>query len=141
TVRLPLRFQTTGTHEVELIVDTSNEIREVTESNNSQKLLVQISQTALSNRLIARPNPFTPNNDGYNDQIEFDYSGLGLSNPSLQIFDANGIPVWSSHNGSGGQFIWNGRDDRGREVLPGVYLYSVRDQGNNVASGYVVVAR
>ncbi len=141
TLRLPLRFQTTGTHEVELVVDTGNEIREVTESNNSQKLLVQISQTALSNRLIARPNPFTPNNDGYNDQIEFDYSGLGLSNPSLQIFDANGIPVWSSHNGSGGQFIWNGRDDRGREVLPGVYLYSVRDQGNNVASGYVVVAR
>jgi hypothetical protein len=66
---------------------------------------------------------------------------LGLRNPSLQIFDANGIPVWSSHNGVGGQFIWNGRDDRGREVMPGVYLYSVRDQGNNVASGYVVVAR
>ncbi|MCI0692960.1 gliding motility-associated C-terminal domain-containing protein [candidate division KSB1 bacterium] len=141
TLRLPLRFQTTGTHEVELVVDTGDEIREVTEANNSQKLVVQISQTALSNRLIARPNPFTPNNDGYNDQIEFDYSGLALQNPSLQIFDANGIPVWSSHNGSGGRFIWNGRDDRGREVLPGVYLYSVRDQGNNVASGYVVVAR
>lgn len=141
TLRLPLRFQTTGTHEVELVVDVGDKIREVTEANNSQKLVVQISQTALSNRLVARPNPFTPNNDGYNDQIEFDYSGLGLRNPSLQIFDANGIPVWSSHNGVGGQFIWNGRDDRGREVLPGVYLYSVRDQGNNVASGYVVVAR
>ncbi|MGH7599697.1 MAG: Ig-like domain-containing protein, partial [bacterium] len=140
-VRLPLRFQTTGTHEVELLVDAGDKIREVTEANNSQKLVVQISQMALSNRLIARPNPFTPNNDGYNDQIEFDYSGLALRNPSLQIFDANGIPVWSSHNGVSGQFIWNGRDDRGREVLPGVYLYSVRDQGNNVASGYVVVAR
>lgn len=141
TVRLPIRFQTTGTHEVELVVDAGDEIREATEANNSQKLIVQISQTALSNRLIARPNPFTPNNDGYNDQIEFDYSGLALQNPSMQIFDANGIPVWSSHNGAGGRFIWNGRDDRGREVLPGAYLYSVRDQGNNVASGYVVVAR
>jgi hypothetical protein len=142
TVRLPLRFQTTGTHEVELLVDAGDKIREVTEANNSQKLVVQISQApALASRLIARPNPFTPNNDGYNDQIEFDYAGLSLKNPSLQIFDANGIPVWSSHNGAGGRFIWNGRDDRGREVLPGVYLYSVRDQGNNVASGYVVVAR
>jgi hypothetical protein len=141
TLRLPLRFQTAGTYEVELLVDVGDKIREVTEANNSQKLVVQISQTALSNRLIARPNPFTPNADGYNDQIEFDYSGLALQNPSLQIFDANGIPVWSSRNGVGNRFIWNGRDDRGREVLPGVYLYSVRDQGNNVASGYVVVAR
>ncbi len=142
TLRLPIRFQTTGTHEVELVVDAGDKIREVTEANNSQKLVVQISQSpALASRLIARPNPFTPNNDGYNDQIEFDYAGLSLQNPSLQIFDANGIPVWSSHNGAGGRFIWNGRDDRGREVLPGVYLYSVRDRGNNVASGYVVVAR
>jgi hypothetical protein len=142
TMLLPLRFETTGTHEVELIVDVDKEIREVIEANNSQKLVVQISQSpALANRLIARPNPFTPNNDGYNDQIEFNYSGLGLRNPSLQIFDVNGISVWSSHNGVDNRFIWNGRDDRGREVLPGVYLYSVREQGNNVASGYVVVAR
>ncbi len=103
---------------------------------------MQISQSpALSNRLTARPNPFTPNGDGFNDQIEFDYSGLGLRNPSLQIFDANGIAVWSNPNGAGGRIIWNGRDDRGRDVTPGVYLYSLRDQGNNVASGYVVVAR
>jgi hypothetical protein len=142
TLHLPLRFQTHGRHVVELFVDVGDQIREVTEANNSQKLIVQISQSpALASRLIARPNPFTPNDDGFNDQIEFDYSGLGLRNPSLQIFDANGISVWSSHSGASNRFIWNGRDDRGREVLPGVYLYSLRDQGNNVASGYVVVAR
>jgi spore coat polysaccharide biosynthesis protein SpsF (cytidylyltransferase family) len=142
TLRLPLRFQTTGTHEIELIVDAGDNIREVTEANNSQKLVVQISQApAIASRLIVRPNPFTPNNDGFNDQVEFDYAGLGLRNPSLQIFDANGIAVWSSNSPAAGRFRWNGRDDRGREVIPGVYLYTLRDQGNNVASGYVVVAR
>jgi hypothetical protein len=142
TLRMSLRFQTAGAHEVELVVDPGDRIREVTEANNRQKLVVQISQTTvLTNRLIVRPNPFTPNNDGFNDQVEFDYSGLGLRNPSLQIFDANGLTVWNSHSNTGGRFTWNGRDDRGREVTPGVYLYTLRDQGNNVTSGYVVVAR
>jgi hypothetical protein len=142
TVRMPLRFQTTGTHEVELLIDTGDQIREVTEANNSQKLVVQISQTpAIASRLIVRPNPFTPNNDGFNDQVEFDYAGLGLRNPSLQIFDANGIAVWRSNGAAAGRFTWNGRNDHGREVIPGVYLYTLRDQGNNVASGYVVVAK
>ncbi|GEM_PF-5397015 len=142
TLRLPLRFQTTGTHEVEMVVDAGDNIREVTEANNIQKLVVQISQApAIASRLIVRPNPFTPNNDGFNDQVEFDYAGLGLRNPSLQIFDANGISIWSSNSPAAGRFRWNGRDDRGREVIPGVYLYTLRDQGNNVASGYVVVAR
>lgn len=142
TLRMPLRFQTTGTHEVELRLDTGDVIREVTESNNSQKLVVQISQApAIASRLIVRPNPFTPNDDGFNDRVEFDYAGLGLRNPSLQIFDANGIAIWSSTNGTNGRFTWNGRNEHGREVIPGVYLYSLRDQGNNVASGYVVVAK
>ncbi len=142
TVRMPLRFQTTGTHEVELLIDTGDQIREVTEANNSQKLIVQISQApAIASRLIVRPNPFTPNNDGFNDQVEFDYAGLGLRNPSLQIFDANGIAVWRSNGAAAGRFTWNGRNDHGREVIPGVYLYTLRDQGNNVASGYVVVAK
>jgi len=142
TVRMPLRFQTTGTHEVELLIDTGDNIREVTEANNSQKLVVQISQApAIASRLIVRPNPFTPNNDGFNDQVEFDYAGLGLRNPSLQIFDANGISIWSSNGAAAGRFTWNGRNNHGREVIPGVYLYTLRDQGNNVASGYVVVAR
>jgi len=142
TLRLPLRFQTTGTHEVELVVDAGDNIREVTEANNSQKFVLQISQApAIASRLIVRPNPFTPNNDGFNDHVEFDYSGLGLRNPALQIFDANGIPIWNSNSPAAGRFRWNGRDDRGREVIPGVYLYTLRDQGNNVASGYVVVAR
>jgi hypothetical protein len=142
TLRLPLRFQTTGAHEVELVIDAGDNIREVTEANNSQKLVVQISQApAIASRLIVRPNPFTPNNDGFNDQVEFDYAGLGLRNPSLQIFDTNGIAVWSNNSPAAGRFTWNGRDDRGREVIPGVYLYSLRDRGNNVANGYVVVAR
>lgn len=142
TLSMPLHFQTTGTHEIELIIDAGDNIQEVTEANNSQKLVVQISRApAIASCLVVRPNPFTPNEDGFNDQVEIDYAGLSLRNPSLQIFDANGILVWSNNGPSAGRFTGNGRDDHGREAVPGVYLYSLRDQGNSVASGYVVVAR
>lgn len=144
TVRLSLQFQTAGTHEVELVVDPADQISEETEANNRQKITVQVSEpVAAATPLIVRPNPFTPNNDGFNDRVEFDYSGLGLRTPALQIFDIKGAPIWSSQANSGAaeKLSWDGRDDSGRDVAPGVYLYTLRDQGNNVASGYVVVAR
>jgi hypothetical protein len=54
----------------------------------------------------------------------------------IQIFDVNGVQVCRQASIGMDEFIWDGRDDRGREVVPGVYLYTFRDRGNNVASGY-----
>ncbi len=135
-------FQKKGSHTLSLVCDPADALREASETNNQQQLLLQIAETrVLSGKLVVRPNPFTPNGDGFNDVVEFDFSGLQVENPTLHIFDANGIPLLTDSRHSGKRMHWNGRDERGRDLLPGVYLYSLQEKGSNVASGYVVLAR
>ncbi len=135
-------FQDEGSHTLGLVCDPADALREANETNNQQQLLIQLAGTrVLSGKLVVRPNPFTPNGDGFNDVVEFDFSGLDIENPTLHIFDANGIPLLTDSRHSGKRMHWNGRDERGRELLPGVYLYSLQEKGSNVASGYVVLAR
>ncbi|MDZ7267924.1 MAG: gliding motility-associated C-terminal domain-containing protein [candidate division KSB1 bacterium] len=135
-------FQERGSHTLSLVCDPAGVLREASETNNQQHLLIQVAELqVLSGKLVVRPNPFTPNGDGFNDVVEFDFSGLNIVNPTLQIFDANGIPLLTNNRHSGKRMQWNGRDERGRELLPGVYLYSLQEKGRNVASGYVVLAR
>lgn len=135
-----LRFDTPGTHIAEMVIDAGNAVVEFDENNNRKQLVINLAET-ISARLLVRPNPFTPNNDGYNDVVEFNFAGLNLDRPTLHIFDANGIPVWSNQPQTGKVYSWNGRDKSGHELQPGVYLYSLQDKGHNVASGYVVLAR
>ncbi len=134
------RFETGGAHFMAMIVDVDLKINEVNENNNSVPLQVQITEV-LATKLTVRPNPFTPNADGFNDEVEFNFTGLALENPALHIFDVNGISIYLTNRATGKRFTWNGRDERGNAVQPGVYLYTLRDRGNNVKSGYVVVAR
>jgi hypothetical protein len=37
--------------------------------------------------------------------------------------------------------LWNGTDDLGREVATGVYYYSVKAEGEAIASGKVTLAK
>lgn len=139
-VEASAQFDNAGTHVLEVIVDADDRVKEASEANNGKQLVAQLVET-LANKLVVRPNPFTPNGDQINDVVEFDFSGLALTNPTLHIFDVNGIAIFLSERASGKRFSWNGRDERGNEVQPGVYLYTLRDSGANVKSGYVVVAR
>jgi hypothetical protein len=135
-----VRFAAAGVHEIVLLVDEDDRIAELSENNNRQSLFVEIAP-ALVRELVVRPNPFTPNDDGYNDAVEFNFSTLGLSRPALRIFDVDGLAVVHEDNLHAGVFVWRGRDRNGRALPPGIYLYSLQDSGRNVANGYVVLAR
>ncbi len=75
----------------------------------------------------AEPEIFTPDGDGYKDQITISYtmkeSGFYAS---MTIFDRVGRPVRKiTRNailGATGEFIWDGRDDNDRLVSVGPYL-------------------
>ncbi len=76
------------------------------------------------------PNPFTPNDDGMNDMTTFSYVLLKLARKSrvrIIIYDiAGGLTrtLYNSEDINGIYSVpWNGRDDEGRLVSPGVYLY------------------
>jgi len=98
----------------------------------------------------AAPNPFTPNNDGVNDVVTFDFKLFLVTaetEVSLTVFTLDGQPVRKVATVSKAgkqQLEWNGRDEAGNTVPPGVYLYRITvDTDNEEAhehSGTVAVA-
>jgi len=79
--------------------------------------------------LVATPDPFTPNGDGINDHVAIRYTLLHLTRPdpvALEIFGLAGRKVRTVYSGkerSGAyEHMWNGRDDAGAMVMPGVYV-------------------
>jgi hypothetical protein len=74
-----------------------------------------------------QPEVFSPDNDGYEDIVQFVYS---FSDPgrmaSLLIYDFSGRPVRVIANnvmlGTEGSFNWNGTSDSGQTVSMGVYI-------------------
>ena len=90
---------------------------------------------------MVRPNPFTPNNDTKNDLAVFDLNELAVRDPTILIFDFNGKRIRTLTEHQNNTLVWDGRDDSKREQPPGVYLYLLKDGDQNVAQGYIVLAR
>ncbi len=75
------------------------------------------------------PNPFTPNGDGVHDEMGFRFSVFKLSSPrkvEVVIRTLHGKRVRSlteqRGNAAGNYlFLWDGRDDAGNRVPPGIY--------------------
>ncbi len=78
------------------------------------------------------PNPITPNGDGRNDQTEIAYGIVYLLEKvavNIGIYDLSGSKlkaVFSGRLGSGRyREAWDGRNDQGSLVPPGIYLCRV----------------
>ena len=78
------------------------------------------------------PNPFSPNGDGVNDQVQFSYTLLRLTDVvplATEIYTLAGNRVRTLGGEEGGsalyQATWDGRDDQGKLVAPGLYIYRV----------------
>ncbi len=105
----------------------------------------------LLQRLEIQPRAFTPNSDGVNDEaaISFDLHELTDTRPvDVRIWTLHGrlvrrfAPALLS-SGHPPPYRWNGRDDAGRLVPPGVYLVQVEldsDTGRQTATATLSVA-
>ena len=93
-------------------------------------------RTTLSGRLLTdlrvEPRTFTPNGDGVNDRVNFDFNLLQLTNEApltVSVFDLSGrlLRVVHDRGQKSGRlnFSWDGRDDDGQLVPPGIYLYRI----------------
>ncbi len=82
------------------------------------------------------PNPFTPNGDGKNDQTRFSFfvSNLTEARPvQLKIYDVTGRLVKTMLDTKStaqayveqNAILWDGRDDNGRLLPPGLYIYQI----------------
>ncbi len=97
----------------------------------------------------AKPNPFSPNGDGLFDETIISYFVAKIAYPqpvSIKIYDLNGDKIRTLHDQRDPAFFyeipWDGRDDSGHLVAPGVYIYQVRvttDAGEEVATKTITV--
>jgi hypothetical protein len=127
---------------VEAIIDYYNNIEEANEGDNILELYL-IKDNNKRAKLIVQPNPFTPNEDGFNDVTVFNFEQFSIKDPSVKIFDMHGrkIRELNSPGLNKNLFVWNGLDDGRRHLLPGMYLYIFSEGDNVLATGCIVIVR
>jgi hypothetical protein len=88
------------------------------------------------------PRIITPNGDGWNDKVIFQFDNSDLLPLSGKVFDITGASVASLAAGPNpdSTLTWDGKDSGGRTVPAGIYLYQISVGGTN-ETGTVVVAR
>ena len=91
----------------------------------------------LLTQVVVHPNPFTPNGDGINEEARFHFQLHEVSAPRdlmVSIYDLSGRQVRQLHQEEAirGLFgersedpSWDGQDNNGNRVAPGVYLYRI----------------
>jgi VWFA-related protein len=84
------------------------------------------------------PNPFTPNDDGYNDWAEFKKGDTFPQECNVSIMDRSGRLIRHLNSGEN---IWDGKDKSGITMLPGVYLYFVKNGNRVVHRGLIQLIR
>ena len=94
--------------------------------------VVAESLGGLINKPLVAPNPFTPNGDGINDEALITVELFLVSEPielTVDLYDLSGRRVRSLGHGRHGAGVvelrWDGRDDRGWILPPGIYLYHI----------------
>ncbi len=137
TFILEFAFLQEGTNTITFVVDSDDEIEESDTTNNEVSITIDIER----GRLAVSPNPFTPNNDGFNDDVEFDFEQVGnITNPVIRIFSFNGKLVRTLSALNGTRMLWDGLDENGNRLNPGVYLYVVQENNQLIGRGSITLA-
>jgi hypothetical protein len=92
------------------------------------------------------PHIITPGSPSSNNRVFFEFSDTMDSKPTLEIFNINGEKIRDIRTlnpqavVTGWRLVWDGKDDNGCIVLPGIYLYQWEENAKSV-TGAIVVAR
>jgi len=135
---IEVQFGVVGRQEIKLIVDYDDDIDELTTQNNEISSFVTVER---GTEIFVRPNPFTPNNDGFNDRAGINYAQIGINNPILKIYSIDGRLLRINTEPEGYTLYWDGFDKNGKSQLPGVYLFVLEDGNEVVATGTITLAR
>ncbi|OGS47370.1 MAG: hypothetical protein A2539_07395 [Elusimicrobia bacterium RIFOXYD2_FULL_34_15] len=89
-----------------------------------------------------KPKIITPaSSSGINDYLIISYDNPNDSNVSGKIITLNGYFVADMlNNDLSAKITWNGKDDSGKVVSSGIYIYQIDVEGK-VFNGTVVVAK
>ena len=104
-----------------------------------------IIEPLISCRVV--PNPFTPNGDEINDITAFDFPHMFTEPGHLLIYDIRNRLVFDrkiepvTDASDLLSRSWAGRDNNGQLLAEGLYLYVIKQDGNVICNGTVVLAR
>jgi len=89
-----------------------------------------------------RPRVFTPNGDGSNEQVTFEYENIDENSIVCWIYDIKGSVVRQLDIVGGGEdkFTWDGKDEGGNIVPSGIYIYQIEVEGQTI-NGTIVLAK
>lgn len=89
-----------------------------------------------------RPRVFTPNGDGSNEQVTFEYENINESSIVCWIYDIRGSVVRQLDIVETGEnrFTWDGEDEEGNIVPSGIYIYQIEVEGQTI-NGTIVLAK
>lgn len=98
------------------------------------------------------PNPFSPDGDGFEDEVTFQYTlpkmsaGSMGSELTIKVYDVRGRLIKTliqSEPQVAGEIIWDGRDDKNRIVRVGIYIVLAEAKGitSSVKKMTLVVAK
>ena len=117
--------------------------------NDSATLQVVLADVGLESigRMELDSPICTPNSDGVNDEMRLEYDLLNLAGTALvyvDLCDLSGRKLWTidriAHSSGRFAVAWDGRDDRGLLLPPGVYLLRLEvgtDKGKDRVSRIV----
>ena len=96
--------------------------------------------------LSIEPNPFSPDGDGFEDEVTFRYTLPMMSDFSLKVFDIEGRlieTIFDEQPQVSGEATWDGRDNDNRHVRIGIYVVWAEVKGitHNVKKMTLVVAK
>ena len=103
--------------------------------SNTNVVSLPVSRNLFANVALSSP-VITPNGDGVNDALQLSIDLVNVLEPRplwLRLYDLAGRPVYArGEDGRAGQhqFTWDGRDDAGGRVAPGLYILEILVEGD-----------
>lgn len=112
------------------IIEVAGDVSE--EMGTNQLRIVATAQGSVLVAMEVEPVAFTPQGDAVNDAVRIGYTLLKVldaSEVSVEVFDLRGRCLWragpSGREAGRHAVLWDGRDQSGRLVGPGLYLVRV----------------
>jgi len=87
------------------------------------------------------PNPFTPNQDGFNDVVNFVVTDSLINETVVTIFDVKGNKIKEIIQNTGISLQWDGTNENGADLPPGVYLYVMKRNTETFHKGTITLMK